>query len=153
VDTTSDHPNAVAVAGSLAGQTDPWAGLYLLLGAIAPPEELGRTANDGVAVRHLRMQVDVDLAVLRAPDSARDYLLAASAGFRDQGLGSEWTTDVWVDDANRIRRAEYRIDFPEIKGGGTMTLVYRAFDFNEVTGLAIPDPKDVVDVEDLVLSP
>ena len=151
VDTTSDHPNAVAFSGSLSQQTDPWAALYYLLGATAPPEVLEPGTIDGEAVRHLQLQLDLDTAVERAPAGARDYLVSTGDNLRQQGVAPVFAGDVWVDDADRLRRVAYRFDISPSKGGGQMAMSYDLSDFGAPVRITVPDPKDVVDVETLDL--
>lgn len=151
VDTTSDHPNAAAFSGTMSQQTDPWAALYYLLGATAPPEVLGPDTIDGEPVRKLRLQLDLDTAVERAPARARDYLLVQADNMRQQGIAPAFEADLWVDDADRIRRVAYRFDMSTLKGGGQMTMGYDLSDFGLPIKITVPDPKDVVDIETLDL--
>ena len=151
VDTTSDHPNAAAFSGALSQQTDPWAALYYLLGATAPPEVLETDTIGGEPVRKLRLQLDLDAAVERAPARARDYLLTQADNMRQQGVSPVFEGDVWVDDADRIRRVAYRLDMSTLKGGGQMTMGYDLSDFGVPVRITVPDPKDVVDIETLDL--
>ena len=154
VDTTSKHPNAVAVSGSLSQQTDPWASLSYLLGATAPPEVLEPETIVGEAVRHLRLQLDFDTAIARAPAGAtRDFLLVQADNMREKGIATEFQGDVWADGADRIRRVLYRFDLGTTLGGGQMLTSYDLSDFGRDVKVVIPDAKDVVDIEDLDLTP
>jgi hypothetical protein len=152
VDSTSDHPNAVAFSGTLAQQSDPWAAMYYLLGATAAPETLAPDTIDGTSVRHLGFRVDMDAAIERAPADARDYLLVQAENARRQGIAPVFDAEVWADDANRIRRVAYRMDLGAVSGGGQMVMGYEMSDFGVGVDVKPPDPADTVDIEDLQLS-
>lgn len=153
IDTTSDHPNAVAFSTSLSQSTDPWASLGFLLGANDAPTVLASDTIGGDPVRHLRFRADLDQAVERAPAASRDYLLLQAANFRAQGIAPDFQTDVWVDDSGRIHRAVYAFDMSALKGGGTMYVRYDLSDFGKEVAVPIPDAADVVSIEELELNP
>lgn len=150
VDTSSDHPNVEALGGSVS--QDPWSALFVLLGATGATELVETSTIDGDAVDHLRFEVDLDLAVDRAPASQRDALLVQVANMRQQAaVGSKVLADLWVDAQDRIRRAEYTLTRAPIVGGGTMQAWYEFSDFGITVELPeIPDD-EIVNIEDIDL--
>lgn len=151
IDTTSDHPNVAIFAAAVAGQSDPWSSLSILLGTTGPAEELPATTLQGVAVRHLRLDLDLDLALERAPAEHRDQLLVQIADFQEQGIGSELTAEIFVDEDDRIRRAEYDFPLPPLRGGGVLALWYEFSDFGIEVELPEIADDEVVDIEDVEL--
>jgi hypothetical protein len=153
VDSTSDHPNAAAFSSSLTQQADPWAAMYYLMGATAPPETLEPDTIDGEPVRHLGLRLHMDAAVERAPADARDYLLVQAENVRQQGIAPVFDAEVWVDNADRIRRVAYRFDMSSLSGGGQMVTSYDLSDLGLEVSIEPPDPADAVDIEDLEFNP
>lgn len=151
VDSTSTHPNAALFADSVSQQSDPWASLSLLLGATGPAETLEPTTMDGVAVRHLRFDVNLDLSVERAPEDQREALLRQVSDLKTQGIDPDFTAEVWLDDDDLIRRAQYELVMPATAGGGFMVLWYEFSDFGLEVDLPKIRARDVVDIEDVEL--
>lgn len=151
IDSTSDHPNAVALSGAIADQSDPWSALYILYGTVGPTVTLERSIIGGVPVRHLKLTIDLDLVADRAPASARDYLLVQIAELKAQAVSPEFQAELWVDSDEHIRRAQYDLPLAPLRGGGEMALWYQFGDFGVEIELPELDPDDIVNIEDVDL--
>jgi hypothetical protein len=142
---------AVLFTSSVAQQSDPWASLSLLLGTTGPAETLEPSTMQGVAVRHLRYDVDLDLSVERAPTDQQEALLSQVSDLKRQGIAPGFVAEVWLDADDLIRRAEYRLVLPGSAGGGFMVLWYEFSDFGLEVDLPNIRDRDVVDIEDVEL--
>ena len=151
VDSTSDHPNAQALAAAVTDQSDPWSALEILLGSTGGLEVEAPGRIGGFPVRHLRLGVDLELALDRAPTSAREYLLYQIASFGDQGFDTTFHADVFIDAANHIRRVAYDVALPEVDGGGQIVLWYEFSGFGVPVELPEIAPDQIVDIEDVDL--
>lgn len=95
---------------------------------------LGEEDVDGQTMRHYQVTVDAQ-AVMDA--SGGDDAAATSAGLEDEQI----VYDVWLDDDNLMRKLAF-----EVEG---QTLEMRMDDWGEPQDIQVPDPDQVMDIDEL----
>ena len=118
-------------AGAASFATGPDEFLSYLESVSEDVTSLGREVLDGVPVTHLRATLDAS-----ALDDG-----ASTAGTEFDPF------DVWIDDANRVRKMAFSASFDgaDASSPGTMRMTMRFWDFGLPVDVAAPPPEDVTD--------
>ena len=126
VRTTVDGPTGRSPFG-----TDPDELFTYLESVSEDVTSLGEEIVDGVPVTHLRATIDT---------SALEDVPSTAAVRYDP-------IDVWIDDANRVRKMalDATVDGPEASGISTMSMTTRFWDFGVPVDVTAPPPEDVTD--------
>jgi hypothetical protein len=95
------------------GGHDPSQMIDFLHGA-ADVEEVGRATVHGYETTHYRTVVDLRDAAAAAPPEIRDRVASSVDRLIELSGESSYPMDVWVDDANLVRRMKYVMDYTEV---------------------------------------
>jgi hypothetical protein len=128
---TGGKPWAKTTAGSGAlgagvQQPDPSAMLDSLRGLSDSLEKKGRVSVRGVSTTHYRAEVDMAKALAEAPAAERAN---AEAALKLLGAVDDIPVDLYIDDANRIRRMEMEYEFEVVGRSMAMEMKLELFDF------------------------
>jgi hypothetical protein len=127
---------------------DPGANLAMLTGAADDVREVGTEEIRGERTKHLRLTVDVDKALGKAPSRLRSSLsqLVSSLGTRELPM------DVWIGDDLLPRRLAYEMDLARGPMAGmpaaTRSLRMRLdiYDYGESVAAVIPPPEETINL-------
>lgn len=137
-------------ADELGGHQDPTAFLDFLRSTEAEVTEVGEEDVRGVSTTHYSTVLDVRAILDEADVEDRDGMEEALDSFGG-GL-NELPMDVWIDGDGMVRRMEMTMDLSEVDDSadlGSMVMTIELFDFDEPVDIEVPDPSNVVDMEDL----
>jgi hypothetical protein len=127
---------------------DPGANLAMLTGAADDVEVVGTEEVRGERTKHLRLTVDVDEALGKAPSHLRSSLsqLVSSLGTRELPM------DVWIGDDLLPRRLAYEMDLARGPLAGlpnaarALRMRLEIYDYGESVAAAIPPPEETVNL-------
>jgi hypothetical protein len=127
---------------------DPGANLAMLTGAADDVKDLGTEEVRGERTKHLRMTVDVDKALGKAPSRLRSSLsqLVSSLGTRELPM------DVWLGDDLLPRRLAYEMDLSRGPTAGlpnaarSLRMRLDIYDYGESVAAVVPPPEGTVNL-------
>jgi hypothetical protein len=135
-----------AASGSLGmgvQQPDPGAMLDSLRGLGGSVEKKGRVSVRGASTTHYRATVDMDKAMAEAPAAQRAQAEAALKLF---GGLEDIPVDLYIDDAQRVRRMEMQYGFDLFGQKLTMELKLELFDFGAPVRFERPADHEVAEL-------
>jgi hypothetical protein len=95
-----------------------------------------------VATTHYRAEVDIAKALAGAPARERAN---AEAAFKLLGAAEDIPVDLYIDDADRIRRMEMKYELEVVGQSMAMELKLELFDFGAPVAFKRPPPHQVAD--------
>ena len=130
---------------------DPGANLAMLTGAADDVRELGTEEVRGERTKHLRLTVDVDKALGKAPSRFRSSLsqLVSSLGTR------ELPVDVWIGDDLLPRRLGYEMDLSRGQLAGlpgaarSLRMRLEIYDYGQSVEAVIPPLEETINLSEL----
>jgi hypothetical protein len=149
VDLGSDDPRVRDLQDLATGQNDASLLLYYLYGAIGELEAIGSRSIGGVEATGYHVTVDLETALAKVPSEAKEALRLNIEEIRGSGVMPELDAEVWIDEDGLVRRTVYEYVGVDQLGGGTARAVSDLSAFGEPVELAIPEPDQVVSIEDL----
>jgi hypothetical protein len=147
IDLTSDNPAAQELQDLASGQSDPSLLLSYLFGTTGEVEPIGTRSVDGVETAGYRASVDLVNALEQAPSEHRESLRLNIEEIQQGGGETELDAEVWIDDDGFVRRTIYEYVGVDQLGGGVIRAVSDLSAFGEPVELRIPEPDDVVTIE------
>jgi hypothetical protein len=131
---------------------DPSVNLGLLRGATEDVREVGEEDLDGESTTRYEVTVDVERAAAQADGVTAEQIRAAG------GQGETVGMDVWIDDADRIRRIMHRTDLSQTDLVQTpegpeaaIEVQLDLTDFGVPVTIDEPDEGEIVDVDEQTL--
>jgi hypothetical protein len=124
-------------------QPDPGAMLDSLRGLSDSLEHKGRVSVRGVETTHYRAKVDLEQAMAQAP---ADQRAQAEAALKLFGGLEDLPVDLYIDDADRVRRMEMEYGFDLFGQKLTMELKLELFDFGAPVTFELPAKHEVAEL-------
>ena len=149
VDLTSTDATARELQGLVSGQNDASLLLYYLFGANGELESLGTESIGGVESTGYGVSLDLDEALARVPEEAREALRLNLDEFTQGGIAHVLDADVWIDGEGFVRRLVFVYELGDAVGGGRISVTSDLSAFGEPVEVETPADDEVVDVEDL----
>ena len=149
VDLTSTDATAQELQGLVSGQNDASLLLYYLFGADGEIESLGTETIGGVEATGYGVSVDLDEALARVPEEAREALELNLDGFTEGGVAHVLDAEVWIDDEGFVRRLVFVYELGAEVGDGQIGVTSDLSAFGEPVVVEVPSDDLVVDVEDV----
>jgi hypothetical protein len=149
VDLTSTDATAQELQGLVSGQNDASLLLYYLFGADGQIDSLGTETIGGVEATGYSVSLDLDEALARVPEEAREALELNLDEFTDGGIAHVLDAEVWIDGEGFVRRLVFVYELGDEVGGGRIGVTSDLSAFGEPVEVEAPSDDDVVDVEDL----
>ena len=151
---------AIETAGAEVGAStdqlfEPTAFLTLFQ-EMADVAEVGREKVRGVETTHYRGVLDLR-TVAQAYGLEEQIGAPATLGIAEDDLTALLLVpvDLWIDDADRLRRIEMRWDLgpvADVSEAVGITFSFELYAFGEPVTIALPAPDEVTDISDILLS-
>ena len=151
---------AIETAGAEVGAStdqlfEPTAFLTLFQ-EMADVAEVGREKVRGVETTHYRGVLDLR-TVAQAYGLEEQIGAPATLGIAEDDLTALLLVpvDLWIDDADRLRRIEMRWDLgpvADVSEAAGITFSFELYAFGEPVTIALPAPDEVTDISDILLS-
>ncbi len=149
VDLTSTDATAQELQDLVSGQNDASLLLYYLFGADGEIESLGTETIGGVEATGYGVSLDLDEALARVPEAARESLELNLDEFTDGGIAHVLDAEVWIDGDGFVRRLAFVYELGDEVGGGQISVTSDLSAFGEPVEVETPSDDEVVDVEDI----
>lgn len=149
VDIESSNPAAAGFAALTTGRNDNSLALYYLFGATGLVQEPAPQEINGVVMRYLRFDVDLELAAQRTTGDTREVILDNVAELRVNGVDRTVLAEAWIGPDGLVYRLVYVYALGRQSGGGALGATYDFSLYGSPVDLALPDPSMVVNLDDL----
>lgn len=149
VDLASTDATAKRLQDLVSGQNDASLLLYYLFGADGEIETIGEDTIDGVEATGYGVSLDLDAALARVPDEAREALGLNLDEFTDGGIAHVLDAEVWVDGDGYVRRLVFVYVLGEEVGGGQIRVTSDLSAFGEPVEAQVPADDEIVALEDV----
>jgi hypothetical protein len=126
---------------------DPSMMLDSLRGVTDSLEKRGRVSVRGVATTHYHAKLDMNKAMSEVPATERKQ---AEAMLKLLGGSVDAPIDVYIDDADRIRRMEMTYDFDVVGQKMSVAMKMELFDFGAKVAFKRPPASQVAELSSLV---